>query len=120
VRWVLVRIARCTAVWVSGQGNTDDYESYVWNGVNWQHTVRPKLILPDKPHMGGLDLSKMGRGCKIRTDLTDEDAKRIIAAFSISETDIRNYNIGLGEVRSTNPVRFEEIRDHKAQNQTSR
>ena len=115
-----MRIARCTAVWISGQGNSDGYESYVWNGVNWQHAVRPKLVIPDKPHTINLDLSKMGRACKIRTALTEEDAKKIIAAFGISEADLHRYNIGLGEVKTTNPVRFEEIRDLKAQVQTSR
>lgn len=115
-----MRIARCTAVWVSGQGNTDDYESYGWNGANWQHTVRPKLVVSDKPHMISLDLSKMGRSCTVRTALDDDDAKKIIAAFDISEADLHNYNIGLGEVSSTNPMRLEEIRDHKIQTQTSR
>ena len=115
-----MRIARLTAVWISGQRNTDDYESYVWNGASWQHTISPRLFVPDKPQPINLDLSKMGRSCTVRSKLTDEDAEKIIAAFDISEADLHREKISLGEVRTTHPARLEEIRDNKSAQQASR
>ena len=99
-----MRIARLTSISATAAdaAGQEVPGNYVWSGANWYFSsYRPKLNLEVRG-----DLSKMGRACSVRNQLTDDDRKVILLGYGLNVDVWREV---WGDVLRTSPERLEYL-----------